>query len=146
MQETFDDILKAQAIYKKMVVCDDAQEFKKAFSDAISQHTLDEFYPVVVRAELSAILALSHRKKTQDAQFDYAGYMNEAFGLKPRHLVGMSLQTVADIMERDLRSVADMFHTLGYTVEKGKITHYDADGGAAKVVQLSDRRRTGNAA
>jgi hypothetical protein len=143
MQDTFDDILKAQVIYRKMIACATPQDFKKEFSEAIRLHTLDEFYPVVVRAELSAILALSHKEQAQaGGGFDYDGFIFAGFGLKPGHLVGMGTQTVADIMEKDQHAVETMCRDLGYAVEGGKVTGYgDENGRQSKVVQLAERRK-----
>ncbi len=58
--EGYENIVKAQALFRRLMECEPGGEFKKIFADAIQQHTLDEFYPVVVRAELSAALMLCH--------------------------------------------------------------------------------------
>lgn len=141
MQETFDDILKAQVIYKKMIACADTPAFKKAFSEAIGTHTLDEFYPVVVRAELSAILFLSAAAQKTSSVFDFETHVRKTYGLQPHHLIGLGTQTVADIMEENLPAVEAMLFALGYGVESGKIAHFGLGDTGGKVVRFSAERR-----
>ncbi|MDE1152726.1 MAG: hypothetical protein PW788_09340 [Micavibrio sp.] len=146
MFETFDDIVKAQGIYQKMVA--EPQSFKKFFTEAIKAHSLDEFYPVVVRAELSAALSLSAKAREQDNGFDFREYLYKSFGLRPYHLVNVSTQTIADIMERDLREVEDLFRAFDYTVENGMVTSHPDAGKAPKIVSLDavrEKKAAGNA-
>ncbi len=144
MFETFDNIIKAQGIYRKMI--SEPKAFKKVFSEAIHAHTLDEFYPVVVRAELSAALSLSTAAKEQDTDFNFRDYLYSTFGLRPHHLVNVTTQVIADIMERDLRDVEDMFRAFSYTVENGMVTGHPDEGKAPKIVSLdAARRKVGNA-
>ncbi len=144
MLETFDNIVKAQGIYRKMIA--EPKAFKKLFSEAIHTHTLDEFYPVVVRAELSAALSLSTGAKEQNKDFNFRDYLYATFGLRPYHLVNVPTQVIADIMERDVREVEDMFRAFAYTVENGSVTGHPDDGHAPKIVNLDTaRRKVGNA-
>ena len=75
--EGYENIVKAQALFQRLMECEPGGEFKKIFADAIQQHTLDEFYPVVVRAELSAALMLCHIAAAQVPGFLFRNYLNE---------------------------------------------------------------------
>ena len=140
MFEPFDNIVKAQGIYRQMIAAPDA--FKKIFTDAIQAHTLDEFYTIVVRAELSAALTLSSRAKEQDNGFDFRDFLFKSFGLRPYHLVNTPVQDIADIMECETTEVEGLFRTFEFTIENGTVTsHPDAGKAPApKVVQLADAR------
>lgn len=139
MFESFDDIVKAQGLYQKMVA--EPQAFKKHFTEAIQKHSLDEFYTVVVRAEMSAALTLSEKAREQNNGFDFGDFIYRSFGLRPRHLVDTSTQVIADIMERDLGEVENLFRAFDYTVENGTVTHHPDTGKAPKVVQLAEARQ-----
>lgn len=138
MFEPFDNIVKAQGIYRQMIA--EPQSFKKFFTEAIQAHSLDEFYTVVVRAELSAALTLSAEAKGQDNGFDFREYLYKSFGLRPYHLVNVTTQVIADIMERDLAEVESLFRAFDFTVENGTVTHHPDTGQASKVVRLADAR------
>lgn len=149
--ETYDNILKAQAIFKKMMACEHPVAFKKVFSEAIYKYSLDEFYPIVVRAELSAALAFCYRKKQAGDEFVFTDYLFSGFGLKPQHMLHLITQVVADIMDTDVDTAEDMFRAFDFTVESGIVTaHPDAEKESkpSKVLDFNlarQKRRAGNA-
>ncbi|HYD17711.1 MAG TPA: hypothetical protein VEF76_04445 [Patescibacteria group bacterium] len=145
MEDTFDTIVKAQDIYKKMIACEKPADFKKVFSDAIYEYSLTDFYPVVVRAQLAAALAAC-AEQTDVKGFNFTDYLYAGFGLRPHHFVQLSVQTVADIMERDARDVERMFRGFGYTTENGEVTSHPLDGAAPKIVNFADARKRKGAA
>ncbi len=127
MYEIHDDIIKAQSLFHKMVGSCGPKCFKKLFTDAISYYTLDEFYPIVVRAELTAALALSAREKDRDGAFNLHHYLHRSFGLTPQHLLGLNTRTIADIMEKPMAEIDGLLQNLGFIVRNGTIDgHADA--------------------
>lgn len=141
--ETYDNILKAQGIFKKMVACDNPVAFKKVFSESIYKYTLDEFYPVVVRAELAAALAFCHRERERGREFVFRDYLFNGFGLKPQHMLHLVTQVVADIMDRDVDVVEDIFRSFGFTIENGIVSaHPDAEESKPrKILDFNEARR-----
>lgn len=144
--ETYDNVVKAQALFEKMMACQTAEDFKKVFSDAIRANTLDDFHPVVVRAELAVSLAKSAEAKATQPALDFKHYIYDTFGLKPHHLLGLDTQLMADIMGRELLDVERIFEGFDYTVENGMVTgHPDAGvhklNRGPKVVQFAEAKR-----
>ncbi len=140
MEETFDEIIKAQDIYKKMVACDSPAAFKKVFSEAIYASSLTDFYPVVVRAQIAAALLASHELIGTDG-FVFGDYLYNSFGLHPHHFLQSGTQSTADIMERDLAQVETMFRAFGYEIENGVVTRHPSEGDASKVIDFIEVRR-----
>ncbi len=148
MEETFDEIIKAQGIYKKMVACDSPAAFKKVFSEAIYASSLTDFYPVVVRAQIAAALIASHELIGTDG-FVFGDYLYKSFGLHPHHFLQSGTQSTADIMERDLPQVENMFRAFGYEIENGIVSAHPEEGETPKVIDFIEVRRkkaAGNAA
>lgn len=142
--ETYDNILKAQDIFKKMMACDNPVAFKKVFSEAIYRYSLDEFYPVVVRAELAAALAFCHRERQRGREFAFVDYLYAGFGLKPQHMLHLVTQVVADIMDRKVDEAEDMFRSFDFTIENGVISghpHAEAESRPRKVLDFNEARR-----
>lgn len=142
--ETYDNILKAQGIFKKMMACDNPVAFKKVFSESIYKYSLDEFYPVVVRAELAAALAWCHREKERGRFFVFNDLLFTGFGLKPLHMLSLVTQVVADIMDKDIDVVEGMFRAFDFTVENGIVTaHPDAakESKPSKVLDFNEARQ-----
>ncbi|MCC7035916.1 MAG: hypothetical protein IT560_01280 [Alphaproteobacteria bacterium] len=140
MEETFDEIIKAQGIYKKMVACDSPAAFKKVFSEAIYASSLTDFYPVVVRAQIAAALLAAHELRGTEG-FVFGDYLYNSFGLHPHHFLQSSTQSTADIMERDLAEVEGMFRTFGYAIEHGVVANHPCEGDAMKVIDFIEARR-----
>ncbi len=140
MEETFDEIIKAQGIYKKMVACDSPAAFKKVFSEAIYASSLTDFYPVVVRAQIAAALLASYELIGTDG-FAFGDYVYTSFGLHPHHFLQSGTQSTADIMERDLAQVENMFRAFGYEIEGGIVTGHPSEGEAPKVIDFIEARR-----
>ncbi len=149
--ETYDTILKAQDIYKKMMACDQPAAFKKVFSESIYKYTLDDFYPVVVRAELAAALAFCNRERMRGREFDFPAYLNTGFGLKPQHMLHLVTQVVADIMDCELDTAEAMFRSFDFTIENGIVTAHPAAEQESKPRKVLDfnqarqRKTAGNA-
>lgn len=140
--ETYDNVVKAQALYGKMMAATTAAEFKKVFSDAIRANTLDDFHPVVVRAELAVSLAKAAEAKKANPALHFKQYIYDTFGLKPHHLLGLDAQLMADIMGRELVEVEGIFRDFDYTLENGIVAgHPDAGGSKPKVVQFAEARK-----
>lgn len=142
--EGHEKIVKAQALFRLLMECDNAAEFKKVFGEAIQRHTLDEFYPVVVRAELSAALMLCHLAAAQVPGFLFRDYLQQCCGLRPAQLVNLPVQDVADISEMPAGEIDAILRAFGYQIKDGIVTdHPDAHrkGGKEKaVVDLAERR------
>jgi len=142
--EGHEKIVKAQALFRRLMECDDGAEFKKTFGEAIQQHTLDEFYPVVVRAELSAALILCHLAAAQMPGFLFRDYLRQCCALRPAQLINLSVQDVADISEMPASEIDDILRAFGYQIKDGVVTdHPDAHrkGGKEKeVVDLTEKR------
>ena len=117
-------ILKAQDLFQKMLGACGPKCYKKLFTQAISAHDIYEFYPVVVQAELSAALALSFKAKEQNNDLDVYTYLRATFGIRPKNLVRMNTNAVADVMEKDANDVEDMLRELNFTVKNGVVTHH----------------------
>jgi len=147
--EGHEKIVKAQALFRRLMECDDGAEFKKTFGEAIQQHTLDEFYPVVVRAELSAALMLCHIAAAQMPGFLFRDYLQQCCGLRPAQLINLPVQDVADISETPASEIEDILRAFGYQIKDGVVTdHPDAHrkGGKEKaVVELAEKRVTRHA-
>jgi len=147
--EGHEKIVKAQALFRRLMECDDSAEFKKTFGEAIQQHTLDEFYPVVVRAELSAALMLCHIAAAQMPGFLFRDYLQQCCGLRPAQLINLPVQDVADISEMPASEIDDILRAFGYQIKDGVVTdHPDAHrkGGKEKaVVELAEKRVTRHA-
>ncbi len=124
MIPSYENITKAQSLFQKMIGACGPKCYRKLFTSAIREHTLEEFYPVVVHAELSAALALSVRAKEQDNNLDVYAYLREAFGIRPKNLVRLQTYAVADIMEKATVEVEDMLRELNFTVRNGIVTHH----------------------
>lgn len=144
-REGHENIVKAQALFRRLIECGPSGEFKKVFGEAIQQHTLDEFYPVVVRAELSAALILCHIAAAQMPGFLFRDYLHEYCGLRPAQLINLPLRDVADIGEMPLGTVEDIARAFGYKIESGILKdHPDAHrkSGSKKtdVVDLASQR------
>lgn len=140
--ETYDNVVKAQALFEKMMGCTTADEFKKVFSEAIKANTLDDFHPVVVRAELAVSLAKAAEAKAKQPALDFKRYIYDTFGLRPHHLLGLDVQLMADIMGRELVDVERIFGGFDYTLENGMVAgHPDAGGLKPKVVQFAEAKR-----
>lgn len=121
-----EDIIKAQELFHKMVGACGPKCFRKLFTDAICQHSIYEFYPVVAYAELSAALALSLKAKERDYAFDFYDYLYQSFSLTPKHLVRLPVKTVARIMEKKEEEVEKMLRELDFIVKEGHVaTHPD---------------------
>jgi hypothetical protein len=118
------NIIKAQNLFHKMVGACGPKCFRKLFTDAISEHDIYEFYPVVVQAELSAALALSVKAREQDNGLDVYDYLVGSFGLRPKNLVRLQTRPVADIMGKDVGDVEDMLGRLSFTVRDGVVVHH----------------------
>lgn len=120
-----EELAKAQDLFSKMVGACGPKCFHKLFTTAISRHTIYEFYPVVVRAELSAALALSAKAKAKAQEtgnaFDLYDYLNASFGLTPRHLLRLQTRAFADVMGRPLTDVEEMLKSLSFTLRDGTI-------------------------
>lgn len=141
--EGYENIVKAQALFRRLMECEPGGEFKKIFADAIQQHTLDEFYPVVVRAELSAALMLCHIAAAQVPGFLFRNYLNECCGLRPAQLINLPLRDVADISEMKIEDVEPIARAFGYVVNDGILAdHPDAHRKDDKdtVVSLDGKR------
>jgi len=122
-EDTHDNIVKAQALYRRLTGCATAQDFKKIFGEAIQQHTLDEFYLVVVRAEYSAALVLCDTASKQGGgDFSPAAWMLEFCGLKPGHLIGQSVQAIADISEKPLSAITGMLERFSFEIRDGVVS------------------------
>lgn len=136
--EAHDDILKARQLYLKLNECTSPQHFKKVFSSSIQEHPLDEFYPVIVRAELSAAIIRTERLRTESPfTFDFHDFLSSFFGLKPAHFINLSTQTVADITDKDIATVENIFRSFDYTVENNiVIDHPDVSKKSPKAVTL----------
>ena len=145
MLDMHDDIIKAQSLFNKMVCSCGPKCFKKLFTEAIQLHTLDEFYPVVMQAELTAALALSAKARQQDNSFDFGDYLESHFGLRPRHLINLAVDNVANIMEKPVYVVEDILRDLGFTLHQGRVTaHPDMQVRKTPMQRLSDRiKKTG---
>lgn len=119
-----DNVIKAQDLFHKMVGACGPKCFRKLFTQAISEHNIYEFYPVVIQAELTAALALSVKAKEQDNHLDVYDYLVGSFGIRPKNLVRLQTRAAADIMGRDVAEVEDMLHLLDFTVRDGVVTHH----------------------
>lgn len=145
--EPFDNIVKAQGIYKKMIACETPAAFKKIFSDSIYKYSLDDFYPVVVRAELVAAIAFCAREIAKRPELDFTAYLYDGFGLKPHHYIDLVTQAAADIMEYDVDMVEDIFRGFDFIVENGIVAAHPAVE-ESKVLDFNQarlRKRAGNA-
>ena len=121
MHDTHDATVKAQDLHHKMVGACGPKCFKKLFTDALQSHALDEFYPVVVRAELSAALVRAAQAKEQDNSFDLKTYLKQ-FKLQPAHLVNLTIDSLAGILEKGCEETEKMLRDLGLSVENGRVT------------------------
>jgi hypothetical protein len=139
--ETYDNVVKAQALYQRMMAAQTAAEFKKVFSDAIRANTLDDFHPVVVRAELAVTLSKAAEAKAENATLDFKDYIYTTFGIRPRHLLGLDAQLMADIMGRELVEVEGIFRDFDYTLENGMVAGHPDAGQQPKVVQFAEARK-----
>lgn len=140
--ETYDNVIKAQALYQKMMAARTADEVKKVFADAIRANTLDDFHPVVVRAELAVSLAKAAEAQAANPALDFKTYIHDTFGLKPHHLLGLDVQLLADIMGRELVDVERIFEGFDYALENGMVaSHPDAGGHGPKVLQFAEAKR-----
>lgn len=119
-----DNVIKAQNLFRKMVGACGPKCFRKLFTQAISEHDIYEFYPVVVQAELTAALALSVKAKEQDNSLDVYDYLVGSFGIRPKNLMRLQTRAAADIMGRAVDEVEDMLHLLDFTVENGVVTRH----------------------
>lgn len=128
MLHIHDDIIKAQRLYRKMVGACGHHCFRKLFTDAIGHHSLDEFYPVVMHAEIATAVTLSTlaRDNAHETQhgFDLSSYLEKYFGLHPRHLISLSVQRISDIIERSAAETEDMFRNLGFIVRNGVVVSH----------------------
>lgn len=146
--EPFDNIVKAQGIYKKMMACETPAAFKKIFSDSIYKFTLDEFYPVVVRAELVAAIAFCARETAKRPELKFTNYLFEGFGLKPHHYFDLVTQAAADIMECDIDMTEEIFRGFDFIVENGIVAAHPDAAEESKVLDFNQarlRKRAGNA-
>jgi hypothetical protein len=147
--EGHEKIVKAQALFRQLLECDDGVEFKKSFGEAIQRHTLDEFYPVVVRAELSAALILCHIAAAQMPGFLFRDYLQQSCGLRPAQLINLPVQDVADISEMPAAEIDAILRAFGYQIKDGIVTdHPDAhrkDGKEKSVVDLAGKRTSRHA-
>lgn len=144
MFETTDtlNITKAQDLFKKMVCACGPKCFKKLFSEAIDVHTLDEFYPVVMHAELTAALAMSAREQEKTANFDFADYLEDYFNIRPRQLMNVSVNTLAHIMEATAQDVETLLSGFGFTIEQGRVTrHKDLSHRRSRLAPLREKIR-----
>lgn len=119
------DICKAQDLFHKMNGSCGPKCFKKLLTQAIDTHWIGEFYPVVVQAELSAALAISVREKQKDPNFNFPGFLQDFFGMKPDRLLHLSTGVAAGIMGKAQEEVDDLFRALGYHVDHGRVTNYE---------------------
>ena len=126
--ESYDDVAKAQLLFNKMLGSCGPKCFRKLFTDAIAEHTLDEFYPVVCCAANSAALARAVKEKEQDNSFNALEYLSSAYGLKPQHLMNLSAQTIADIMQRPVGDVENMLTGLDFVMEDGVVVNHPETG------------------
>ncbi|HRI75571.1 MAG TPA: hypothetical protein PLX33_01140 [Alphaproteobacteria bacterium] len=143
--EGHENIIKAQDLFRRLMECEPGGEFKKIFADAIQQHTLDEFYPVVVRAELSAALMLCHIAAAQVPGFLFRDYLQECCGLRPAQLVNLPLRDVADISEMKIEDIEGIARAFGYQIKDGILSdHPDAQrkGGKDKAIVSLDSKRS----
>lgn len=125
--EGHEKIVKAQDLFFRLMACEPGSEFKKTFAAAIQQNSLDEFYPVVVRAELSAALMLCHIAATQTTGFVFRDYLHECCGIKPAQFINMPLRDIADISEMPQTQIEHILHGFGFTLTEGIISdHPDA--------------------
>ncbi len=142
--EGHEKIVKAQALFARLMDCAADGEFKRTFATAIQEHSLDEFYPVVVRAELSAALMLCHMAATQIAGFQFRTYLQECCGLRPAQLINMPLLDIADISELPIMKVDEILRGFGYIVTDGIIAdHPDAHRktGSNDAAEMPDMRK-----
>lgn len=148
--EGHEKIVKAQVLFQRLMTCKPDGSFKKFFGEAIQSHTLDEFYPVVVRAELAAALMLCHRGAAQIQGFLFRDYLMDCCGLRPAQLIHLPLQDVADISEMPVAEIEAIARTFGYTIENGTLSdHPDAHRkngkGENDIVSLADKRKARHA-
>ncbi len=142
--EGHEKIVKAQALFARLMESAADGEFKKIFAAAIQEHSLDEFYPVVVRAELSAALMLCHIAAAQVQGFQFRDYLQEHCGLRPAQLINMPLLDIADICELPILQIDEILRAFGYKITEGVITdHPDAHRktGSNDVVDMSNLRK-----
>lgn len=144
--EGLDLLQKAQRLYNALMDCDTPQEFKKTFGDAIQKHPLDEFYPVVVLAELSAALMICHVAASQVQGFAFRDHLRDFCGVKPAQLLNLKVQSISDITTMPADELEPILKAFGYTVTDGTIAdHPDAKRRKEEVVSLADRRKSKNA-
>lgn len=124
--EGHENIVKAQALYRRMVHCGPDGTFKKIFAEAIQEHTLDEFYPVVVRAELTAALMICHRA-ADVPDFVFHEHLLAYCGLRPAQLINLPVQDMADISDILEGDAENIILSFGYKIIDGIIAdHPDA--------------------
>ncbi len=140
MLSSYENVTKAQDLFHKMVGACGPKCFRKLFTTAIREHTLEEFYPVVVHAELSAALALSVRAKEQDNNLDVYAYLRDSFGIRPKNLVRLQTHAVADIMVKPTVEIEDMLRELNFTVRNGIVTHHPDACRCMPEISHADRR------
>lgn len=144
--EGLDQLQKAQKLYHALMDCDTPQEFKKTFGDAIQQHALDEFYPVVVLAELSAALMICHVAASQVQGFVFRDHLRDFCGVKPAQLINLKVQSICDITAMPAEELEPLLKAFGYTIKDGMIAdHPDAKRRKEEIVSLAERRKSKNA-
>lgn len=143
--EGYDGIVKSQKLYQRLMECESAVEFKKIFGTAIQEHSLDEFYPVVVRAELSAALMLCHFAASQVQGFHFRDYLMDFCAIRPAQLINLPLQAVSDITETPVNEIELILRAFGYTVTEGKVADHPGASGTATIIPLDNKRQTRNA-
>lgn len=146
INEGLSQLQKAQKVYHALLDCDTPQAFKKTLSAAIQQYPLDEFYPVVVQAELSAALMICHTAAAQVQGFAFRDHMRDFCGVKPAQLLNMKLQGISDIIAMPVEELEPMLKAFGYTVKDGTITdHPDAHRRKEDIVSLAEKRQSKHA-
>lgn len=141
-----DHILKAQKLYHALMDCETPQEFKKTFGDAIQKHSLDEFYPVVVLAELSAALMICHFAASQVQGFSFRDHLRDFCGVKPAQLLNLQVQNISDISEMPVAELEPILKAFGYTVKEGMIAdHPEATRRKEEIVDLAAKRKNKHA-
>jgi hypothetical protein len=143
--EGLNQLQKAQRLYHALMDCDTPQEFKKTFGEAIQKHALDEFYPVVVMAELSAALMICHFAASQVQGFAFRDHLRDFCGVKPAQLLNLKVQSISDITEMPVLELEPLLKAFGYTVNDGTIAdHPEAKRRKEEIVSLAERRKSKN--
>jgi len=144
--EGLDQLQKAQKLYHALLDCNTPQTFKKTLSDAIQQHPLDEFYPVVVLAELSAALTICHIAAAQVHGFAFRDHLRDFCGVKPAQFLSLKVQSISDITAMPADELEPILKAFGYTVKDGVIAgHPDAKRRKEEIVSLAERRKNKHA-